>query len=371
MKITFPHLGNTYITVKAMLEDLGIECIVPPFNNKKALELGTRHVSEMSCLPLKINIGNYIQAYEMGADTILMAGGCGPCRFGYYCEMHREILRDAGYDMEIITLEFNGGNVKELANRLHRIVGTAGLLKIPYVIGQVVKTAKRVDELELLTFKKRSREQKAGCVDSIYRSFRTNALKSFGFKGIAKLLEETEEKLNAVEVNQQSNPLKVGVVGEIYTGIEQFASCNIQEKLGLMGVEVDRKVSVSNWIVEHILKKGLHLPRDMSYAEAAKPWLGTMIGGHAQETIGNTVLYAQNNYDGVIQIFPFSCMPEIVAESLLPSIESELGIPVLTLIIDEMTGEAGYMTRVEAFIDMLEKRRECKRHESEWLLSWN
>ena len=77
MKLTFPHLGNTYICVKAMLDDLGVECVVPPFNNKKALELGTKYVPEMVCLPLKINIGNYIQAYEMGADTILMAGGCG------------------------------------------------------------------------------------------------------------------------------------------------------------------------------------------------------------------------------------------------------------------------------------------------------
>lgn len=371
MKITFPHLGNTYICVKSMLDDLGIECIIPPFNNKKALELGTRHVPEMVCLPLKINIGNYMQAYDMGADTILMAGGCGPCRFGYYVEMHREILKDAGYDMEIITLEFANGNIKELANRVHRLSGKAGLLKIPSIVRQTIKIAKRVDELELLTFKIRAREQIAGSIDEIYRSFKANAVKTFGFKGISALLEETEEKLHTVKLNHAAKPLKVGVVGEIYTGIEQFASFNIQEKLGLMGVEVDRKVTVSNWIIEHIIKKGLHLPRDMAYAEAAKPWLGTMIGGHAQETVGNTVLYAQDGYDGVIQIFPLSCMPEIVAESLLPSIEREMGIPVLTLIIDEMTGEAGYMTRVEAFVDMLERRRESKQHEGRWSLSWN
>lgn len=371
MKMTFPHLGNTYICVKSMLDDLGIECIIPPFNNKKALELGTKYVPEMACLPLKINIGNYIQAYEMGADTILMAGGCGPCRFGYYCEMHREVLRDAGYNMEIITLELTNGGVKELVNKVRRLTYTTKLLKIPSVVMQTVRTAKRVDELELLTFKLRAREQTKGSVDEIYRSFRENALSAIGYKGITVLLDETEKKLHAIKLNQDAKPLKVGIVGEIYTGIEQFASFNIQEKLGTMGVEVDRKVTVSNWIIEHILKKGFHLPRDRAYAEAAKPWLGTMIGGHAQETVGNTVLYAQNGYDGVIQIFPFSCMPEIVAESILPSIENELGIPVLNLIIDEMTGEAGYMTRIEAFVDMLEKRRESGKSEGGWALSWN
>ena len=54
---------------------------------------------------MKITTGTLIQAYNLGADTVLMAGGCGPCRFGYYCEMHREILKDLNYNMEVITLE--------------------------------------------------------------------------------------------------------------------------------------------------------------------------------------------------------------------------------------------------------------------------
>jgi predicted nucleotide-binding protein (sugar kinase/HSP70/actin superfamily) len=371
MKITFPHLGNTYVCVKPMLNELGIECILPPFNNKRALELGTRHVPEMACLPLKINIGNYIQARELGADTILMAGGCGPCRFGYYSEMHREILKDAGCDMEIITLEFANGNFGRLAGAVHQLTGTRGLLKIPSVAKQAVKLASRVDELEMLTFKIRARELEHGSVDRIYTRFRERARSSESFRETFALLEETFGLLHSVKVDKQAVPLKIGIVGEIYTGIEHFASFDIQEKLGGMGAEVDRKVTVSNWIIEHILKKGLHLPRDTAYAKAAEPWLGRMIGGHAQETLGHTVLYAQDRYDGVIQIFPFSCMPEIVAESILPSIEQELGIPVLTLIIDEMTGGAGYLTRVEAFVDMLERRRESQQYEGGWALSWN
>lgn len=371
MKITFPHLGNTYVCIKAILDDLGIDCVIPPFNNKHALELGSRFAPEMSCLPLKINIGNYIQAWEMGADTILMAGGCGPCRFGYYSQLHQEILKDAGYDMEIITLELIKGDEKVLLDRIRKLTGTKALLKIPYVARQGVKIAKQVDELELLTFKLRPRESVKGSVDKIYREFREKAINTNGFKGISTLLEETRERLNTIELNSAAKPLRVGIVGEIYTGIEQFASFNIQERLGGMGVEVDRKVTLSNWIIEHILKKGFHLPGDMSYARAAEPWLSKMIGGHAQETLGHTVLYAQNNYDGVIQIFPFSCMPEIVAQSILPAIEKEYDIPVLTLIIDEMSADTGYMTRVEAFTDMLERRREGGKDRGEWLLSWN
>ena len=379
MKITFPHLGNTYIIVKSILDDLGAEYVIPPFNNKKALELGTRYTSEMVCLPMKINIGNYIQAYEMGADTILMAGGCGPCRFGYYSQLQKEILKDAGIDMEIITLDASKGGiagVQELIGKIRRIIPKEtspqkNLMRMPAIMARAVKMAERIDELEMLTFKIRAHELERGSVDRVYRHFRESALQRFGSGELNNLLKETEEILGKIKQDQHANPLRVGIVGEIYTGIEQSASFRIQERLGSMGVEANRKVTVSNWIVEHMIKKALHLPRDLKYQDAAKPWLGAMIGGHAQETIGHTVLYAQQGYDGVIQIFPFSCMPEIVAESLLPTVERELDIPVLTLIIDEMTGEAGYMTRVEAFIDMLEKRREREQNGGKQLLSWH
>ena len=364
MKVTFPHLGNTYICVKSILDDIGIDYIIPPFNNKRALELGTRYSPEMVCLPLKINIGNYIQAYEMGADTIIMAGGCGPCRFGYYSQLHREILKDAGFEMEVITLE--GTDIKDLVSKIRRVVpGGSELMRLPSILLRAVEIAKRADGIEMLAFRTRARECERGTTDRIYNGIREKALVTKGTRNILKLLDETEARLKAVRLDPNADPLRVGIVGEIYTGIEHFASFDIQHRLGRLGVEADRKVTVSNWIIEHMIKKPLRLPRDMAFAKAAKPWLGAMIGGHARETVGNTAIYAMSGYDGVIQIFPFSCMPEIVAESLLPSVERDLGIPVLTLIIDEMTGEAGYMTRVEAFIDMLEKRRENREKQRE------
>lgn len=51
------------------------------------------------------------------------------------------------------------------------------------------------------------------------------------------------------------------------------------------------------------------------------------------------------------------CMPEIVSKSILPTISKDRNFPILTLIVDEMTGEAGYITRIEAFLDLLERRK--------------
>jgi predicted nucleotide-binding protein (sugar kinase/HSP70/actin superfamily) len=76
--------------------------------------------------------------------------------------------------------------------------------------------------------------------------------------------------------------------------------------------------------------------------------------------VGKTVLFARNGIDGVIHIFPFTCMPELVAQTILIKVQKDLDIPILTLIIDEHTAVGGMETRIEAFIDLLERRR--RRH---------
>lgn len=369
MKLTFPHLGNTYIVAKTLLDELGVDYVIPPFNNKKALELGTKHSPETACLPLKITIGNFIQAYELGADTILMAGGVGPCRFGYYCEMEREIMRDIGYEMDMITLEMPDWDLKEFFRRIGKLTGGFHPYKTLKAVVETTKVSKMVDDLERLTYRVRPREIKKGSTDKIYKAFQKRILNAKGASQVKKMINDTCEELMAVEIDRSYKPMKVGIIGEIYTTIDSYTSFYIDEKLGSMGIEVDRQVTVSGWIIDHILKTALHLPRDMSYVKAAKPYLGTMIGGHAQETIGNTVLYAQSGYDGVVQIYPFTCMPEIVAQSILPAVERDFDIPVLTLIIDEMTGEAGYLTRIEAFVDLLNHRREKAAVEGKRILS--
>jgi predicted nucleotide-binding protein (sugar kinase/HSP70/actin superfamily) len=62
-------------------------------------------------------------------------------------------------------------------------------------------------------------------------------------------------------------------------------------------------------------------------------------------------------------------MPEIITRQILSSVLSDYNIPVMSLIFDEMTGENGYITRIEAFVDMLNIRRENNKNEK--YLYWN
>lgn len=81
-------------------------------------------------------------------------------------------------------------------------------------------------------------------------------------------------------------------------------------------------------------------------------------GAEAQRLLKVVPVDARRGFDGMVQVAPFSCIPEIVAKGILPRVSRDFGLPLLTLFIDEQTGDAGIRTRLEAFVDMLLQRRE-------------
>jgi len=46
-----------------------------------------------------------------------------------------------------------------------------------------------------------------------------------------------------------------------------------------------------------------------------------------------------------------------VARTILTSVSREHNIPVLTFFLDEQTGKAGMSTRLEAFVDLLNRKK--------------
>ena len=81
------------------------------------------------------------------------------------------------------------------------------------------------------------------------------------------------------------------------------------------------------------------------------------MGGHGLESVAQAVDAGVNRQDGLIHVAPFTCMPEIIAQSVLPRVSRNLDLPVMTLILDEHSAEAGILTRLEAFLDLLSRRR--------------
>lgn len=359
MKVTFPNMGNISLAAKALFDGLGIDCAMPAANNKDALETGSLYSPEEMCLPFKIMIGNYIQAIEQGADTIVIVGSCGPCRLGEYCEMQMKLLKKLGYNLEFIVIDSPAEiGIMELFRRIGKICEASGKNKAEMLnaLLKAIKVINLIDEIEASANNFAGYERISGECKEMIKKCKKEAMNCQNPQEMITLLKDYKEKINHISVDINKNPLKIAIIGEIYTIIDPFANLYIEEKLMDYGVSTRRTLTPSWWLKNTSLKLNRINSEDIK--KASREYLPLNIGGFARECIGEAVLAHEEGFDGAIQIFPMGCMPEIVSKAILPSVSRDKNFPVMSLVVDEMTGEAGYVTRIEAFIDLLERRRE-------------
>ena len=357
MRLTYPHMGEAYIAVKSLMDDIGVESVIPAFTTHSTLRLGSSISPETICLPYKIMLGNYINSIKAGADTILITGSCGPCRFGYYGPLQKQALEDAGYkDIDIIILDPPREGYGKFYEAIKKIAGGSKVSVVTAFIN-AYKVCCEVDSLNELLYYTRPRAANKAEIRAILYEFKKNAMNAKGTTQMLELIHETKNRIKKIDIDESFEPVKIGIIGEIYTIIEPFTNLNVEERLGDLGVEVHRSMTVKDWARNTVIlpitgRKGYKLEKRLS-----KPYMPTLIGGHTQQCIGHAVNYAKMGYAGLIQIYPMTCMPEIVSRSILPQIEKDYNIPILYLIVDEQTGEAGFQTRLEAFVDYIGKNR--------------
>lgn len=359
MKLSFPHMGNAEILLKDLFRRTGLEVIVPPPTSEKTLKLGVRCAPEFACLPLKATIGNFIEALEAGADTLVMAGGVGPCRFGYYAEIQKIILRDLGYQFEMIVLEPPRASWLGFIKTCRTLAPGKSLREIAGIIKVSFSKARALDFLEKKVLWERAYEVVPNSTTRAYREGTALIDEADSREEIEEAKQKALELVDAVEKDLSREPLRVGIVGEFYMLLEPFFNFDMEEWLGRQGVSIERAVYLSDWISvskNNAVSGFSH----HEVEEAATPYLAHFVGGEGQPTIGNSVRFARAGFDGAIQLFPFTCMPDTIAKSILPRLSKDLDFPVISFVIDEQTGKAGVITRLEAFLDLLRAKRKNK-----------
>lgn len=367
MTVTFPNMGNVAIAGAALCQALKIPYVKPEPNSKKTLQLGAFYSPEEICLPFKLMMGNFIESIERGADTVLITGSCGPCRFGEYCELQMKILQKMGYEgVEFIVIDFSPEvGMEEFMRRIQKLskaspLGPAAQLAALYTAFQVVKLC---DQVDAKAYQLAGYEGNKGECKSILKEYKAALEHCQSPEETKKLLRAARARLDAVRLDQDRDPVQVAIIGEIFTIIDPFSNLDLEERLMDYGASTTRMLTPS-WWVQDLMMKPFKL-NSRAIHKAAKPYLSFNVGGHGKECVGEAALAKAHGMDGAIQIFPLGCMPEVVAKAILPAIERDHDLPIMTLIVDEVTGEAGYVTRIEAFLDMLCNRK--KQHKVQTL----
>ncbi len=356
MKIAWPRMGSIEVAMVTIFDELGLDYVLPPPSSNRTMQLGVKAGPEFACFPLKATLGNYIEALEAGADTLLMVAGRGPCRFGFYAEMHRRILSELGYDFRMVTLEFHLKDLPLMTRNIRYLKGNIPLRRVYGALKFGLAKAVCVDHIEREALHQRYLDLERGATSAVLRQAydRMRAVSDYG--GLPRAEQECLEMLAAVPKKEVHEPVKIGIVGEFYMVLEPFFNLDIEEQLGNMGAYVERNIWLTDWIRPSGNNPiGGHHDRESE--EAASPYLTHGVGGEGIHTLGYTVIYAREDFDGIVHVLPFTCMPETIAKAILPVVARDVDIPAISLVIDEQTGKAGVATRLEAFVDLARSRR--------------
>jgi len=210
-----------------------------------------------------------------------------------------------------------------------------------------------LDDIEILANEVRAVEWRKGETTEVYRRGVQAIAAASDSRTLKKVLGECCQEIRAIETVPGAAPLKVLVVGEIYVVLDPYANLDVELELGKLGVVTRRSLYLSRWVKRGLFMNPFKLDQWREVHRAAKPYLKRDVGGDGWETVGEKVV-SVGRYDGMVHLTPFTCMPEGMAQNIMPSTREEL--PVLPIYCDEQTSKAGMLTRLEAFVDMLKMK---------------
>ncbi|MGC8544395.1 acyl-CoA dehydratase activase-related protein [Athalassotoga sp.] len=366
---TVPRMGYTYAAFESFFQILGYDVIIPEPTNTETIKEGVSNSPEYMCFPFKILLGQFERVLEQNPDRyfkMVSLESYGPCRFGYYSPLYYKILRDKGFtNFEVVNVEgiypplYRG--IPRFFKKLIKLTG----LHAPWTVVKAFVIAGwkvyAVEQLEKKLYYLIPREKVSGSTEKIFNGAVEKIRHAPNkVKAIKKILKDEIEKMDKNPHVERDDLPKIGLVGEAYILMDYSNNLDIEKKLAYMGVDVDRSLRVTNWTLDRLIKAKSHKAHML---EVNKGYLDFFIGGDGQESIMNTILYKKAGYDGVIQAQPFGCLPETAAKEILTKVSEDYDIPVLSLAFDEQTGEAGFVTRLEAFVDMIKSRRQIKTDE--------
>lgn len=145
--------------------------------------------------------------------------------------------------------------------------------------------------------------------------------------------------------NQSAGPsldVTIALIGHPYVIYDEYINHRLVRRLRSMGVTV--------FVPESVPQEDLN--RNITELVGRRYWT------YEDEVVGAGGYYLHNLVDGVISVVPFGCGPDSLMIDLLQRhAKRSRAKPFMSLAIDEHTAEAGLVTRLEAFLDMLTRRK--------------
>ena len=343
-------MGDYWVPGKYLFSKItDIEVMAAPKITNKTIEIGVKYSPEFVCTPFKYTLGSMIEALENGADILIQPGG--GCRYGYYSELQETILKNQGYNFKLINLVVGGKtNVGRVYKMMKEINPNLKIIKSLYYLLITIKMVKYMDKIDHYIRLNIGFEVKKHSFIKLKEKMllefsKVNNPISLYFKYLGY-----KRKFKKIKINKPDNPLRVGIIGELYTIMEPFSNYFLESELAKFNIEITRYTNAYYLLREK--KKTIK-----KVMKNTKEYQKYPMEADSSHNIYWTKYMCLNKYDGIIHIKSAFCTPEIAIIPILNKVCKDYNVPIIYFSFDSNTSEVGIKTRLEAFKDMLEMRR--------------
>lgn len=311
---------NDYPFYYGFFSALGIKIVLSDVTTKQTMSDGSSLVVTETCLPIKVYIGHILNLIDKGVQKIFVPSIQSVAPKIYNCSKIRglpDLVRNV-VKKPFIMVEAT----------LDKSEKKQGLYEY------LAEIAKYFDITDKDIIKKAS---KAGW--RCYNNFHIMTKSGMSYK---RALNNALQGKVIIEDNVKEYPISVALVSHGYNIYDDRTSMKIFDKLD----DMDVKVYTSLQLSKEQLDDGITSLGNEQYW--ANEYEMTGSAGHYLKDI---------KVDGIITLTSFGCGPDSLMIERITRKAKRFNKPLLNLTIDEHTGEAGFITRLEAFVDMLFRKK--------------
>ena len=326
MKVGIPRALSYYDFFPfwyGFFSDLGIEIILSDITTKQTMTTGSSLVVPETCLPVKVYVGHVLNLLDKGVDKIFVPSIQSIAPKIYNCSKLRglpDLIRN------VIKRPFT--MIEATLDKSEKKQGLYEFLK-------EIAAYYNISDMERI--KKASKN-----AWKVYNNFNVMRRSGVSYK---KALKSAIDNKVIIQSEQKSHPISVAVIAHGYNLYDERVAMKIFDKLEELDVQT---YSAQNLTLEQ-MKEGINSMKSKLY------W------ANEYEITGASAHYIRDRkIDGVITINAFGCGPDSLMIERIARFARKSNKPVLHLSIDEQTGEAGFVTRIEAFVDMLYRKKRSK-----------
>lgn len=320
VKVGIPHSLYYYLfgpLWETFFQQLGADVIVSSPTTKEIVDEGVKEAVTDACVPIKVFHGHIMSLAEQSVD---------------YLFIPRLIHWN---DTDTFCPKFLGlpDMIRHGIKGIPEVVSPRISAKYPWSsIRPCLEMAKKFG----VSFGKALLAYQRGL--SVWRRYR-NLLQD------GWMPKEARQILQGKTLQQRTGELTIALLGYPYTIYDNYLSTGLLKKLD----ELKVNFRTAEMLPRRIIKGA-------RYDDKPAFW------HFSDKLLRAGILSLQDNsIVGIIHVTAFGCGPDFLVNKILELEAKSHQMPFLTLSIDEQSGEAGLVTRVEAFVDMLRiKQKEGK-----------